>query len=119
MACGGTRLDTNKNKITNETVWNELAKNEGATGGGVSRIFPIPTYQNSAGVPVHPETKFAGRGVPDVALHTKALAAACCCAELGRGLSGALEGFRIMLAERASTSLNNRGRPCRANPNKL
>ena len=66
LACGGTRLDTNKNKITNETVWNELAKNEGATGGGVSRIFPIPTYQSSAGVPVHPETKFAGRGVPDV-----------------------------------------------------
>jgi kumamolisin len=33
----------------------------------VSDIFPIPTYQASAGVPVQPETKFAGRGVPDVA----------------------------------------------------
>jgi kumamolisin len=67
LACGGTRLDTSKGTITSETVWNELAKNEGATGGGVSRIFAIPSYQSKAGVPTHPETKFAGRGVPDVA----------------------------------------------------
>jgi len=66
LACGGTKLSTRQGTITGETVWNELANNEGATGGGVSRIFPIPTYQSSAGVPVHPETKFAGRGVPDV-----------------------------------------------------
>jgi len=66
LACGGTRLDTSHGTITNETVWNELANNEGATGGGVSRIFPVPSYQASAEVPVHPETKFAGRGVPDV-----------------------------------------------------
>jgi kumamolisin len=66
LACGGTRLDSSKGQITSETVWNELAKNEGATGGGVSRIFARPSYQSSAGVPVHPETKFAGRGVPDV-----------------------------------------------------
>jgi kumamolisin len=44
-----------------------LASNEGATGGGVSRTFPLPDYQASAQVPVHPETKFTGRGVPDVA----------------------------------------------------
>ena len=67
LACGGTRLDTSGGAITSETVWNELAKNEGATGGGVSRIFPLPSYQSKAGVPTHPETKFAGRGVPDVA----------------------------------------------------
>ena len=66
LACGGTRLDTSGGAITSETVWNELAKNEGATGGGVSRIFPLPSYQSKAGVPTHPETKFAGRGVPDV-----------------------------------------------------
>lgn len=67
LGCGGTRLDTSHGKIADETVWNELAANEGATGGGVSRIFPLPGYQSSARVPVHPETKFAGRGVPDVA----------------------------------------------------
>jgi kumamolisin len=67
LACGGTRLNSSHGTISSETVWNELAANEGATGGGVSRTFPIPSYQASAKVPVHPETKFAGRGVPDVA----------------------------------------------------
>jgi kumamolisin len=67
LACGGTKLTLSGHTIKNEVVWNELASNEGATGGGVSDIFPIPTYQASAGVPVQPETKFAGRGVPDVA----------------------------------------------------
>jgi kumamolisin len=66
LACGGTKLSTTNNKITGEVVWNELASNEGATGGGVSKIYAIPSYQASAGVPVQPETKFAGRGVPDV-----------------------------------------------------
>ena len=50
-----------------ETVWNETANNEGATGGGVSIHFPLPTYQTKAGVPAQPQTKFVGRGVPDVA----------------------------------------------------
>jgi kumamolisin len=66
LACGGTKLTSSHGTISSETVWNELASNEGATGGGVSRIFPLPSYQASAGVPVQPETKFAGRGVPDV-----------------------------------------------------
>ena len=67
LACGGTRLNTKGAAITSETVWNELALNEGATGGGVSRIYPLPSYQTSAGVPAQPDTNFAGRGVPDVA----------------------------------------------------
>jgi kumamolisin len=66
LACGGTRLNTSHGAITSEVVWNETANNEGATGGGVSNQFAIPSYQASAGVPVQPETKFAGRGVPDV-----------------------------------------------------
>jgi kumamolisin len=67
LACGGTTLAGSGNTISSETVWNETANNEGATGGGVSTVFPIPTYQNSAGVPTQPETGFAGRGTPDVA----------------------------------------------------
>jgi kumamolisin len=67
LGCGGTRLNTSNDAITTEVVWNETANNEGATGGGVSKTFPIPSYQASAGVPVQPETNFAGRGVPDVA----------------------------------------------------
>jgi kumamolisin len=66
LACGGTRLNVANGSVQSEVVWNELAKQEGATGGGVSRFFALPSYQNSAGVPPHPETKFVGRGVPDV-----------------------------------------------------
>jgi len=67
LACGGTRLNTTHGALASEVVWNELANQEGATGGGVSKLFPIPSYQSSAGVPKQPETNFAGRGVPDVA----------------------------------------------------
>lgn len=68
LACGGTRLVASGNTITSETVWNELANNEGATGGGISDVFPLPTYQNAANVPpsANPNQN-VGRGVPDVA----------------------------------------------------
>jgi kumamolisin len=68
LACGGTRLVGSGDTITSETVWNELANNEGATGGGISDVFPLPSYQNGAGVPpsANPNQKI-GRGVPDVA----------------------------------------------------
>ncbi len=67
LACGGTTLAGSGNTIASETVWNEIANNEGATGGGVSTVFPLPDYQKSAGVPAQPEIGFAGRGTPDVA----------------------------------------------------
>lgn len=67
LACGGTKLAGSGSKISSETVWNETAASEGATGGGVSNAFPLPTYQSKAGVPANPETNFVGRGVPDVA----------------------------------------------------
>ena len=46
LACGGTKLIGNSAsfKITSEVVWNELTKNEGAGGGGVSDVFPLPSY---------------------------------------------------------------------------
>lgn len=67
LACGGTTLKGSGTKITSEVVWNEIAKQEGATGGGVSNFFPVPSYQSGSGVPTQPETGFVGRGVPDVA----------------------------------------------------
>jgi kumamolisin len=68
LACGGTQLVASGNTITNETVWNELANNEGATGGGISDVFPLPNYQNAAGVPPSANPGgHVGRGVPDVA----------------------------------------------------
>jgi kumamolisin len=66
LACGGTRVTQSGNKISAEAVWNELSNNEGATGGGISDVFPIPDYQKNANVPKTLGSAFAGRGVPDV-----------------------------------------------------
>jgi kumamolisin len=66
LACGGTQLTASGIAITKEVVWDD-GKNDG-TGGGVSRFFALPSYQQNAGVP--PATDPAGpvmRGVPDVA----------------------------------------------------
>jgi kumamolisin len=69
LACGGTTLigNTSTSSITSEVVWNEQASNEGATGGGVSDVYPLPSYQADAGVPVNTANGRSGRGVPDVA----------------------------------------------------
>jgi kumamolisin len=64
--CGGTKLTGSGSTISGEQVWNELSNQEGATGGGVSEFFPLPIWQQGAGVPAAPNSK-TGRGVPDVA----------------------------------------------------
>ncbi len=66
LACGGTNLDATGATIVSEVVWNELADNEGATGGGVSTAFALPSWQANANVPAA-STSTGGRGVPDVA----------------------------------------------------
>lgn len=66
IGCGGTRLTIAAGMIGSEQAWNELASNEGATGGGVSETFALPSFQSSAKVPKAPNG-FVGRGVPDVA----------------------------------------------------
>ena len=66
LACGGTKLDANGATIVSEVVWNELANQEGATGGGVSNVFALPSWQANAHVPAS-STATGGRGVPDVA----------------------------------------------------
>jgi len=65
LGCGGTKLDANGSIIVSEVVWNELANNEGATGGGVSNVFPLPPWQDNSNVP-KPSGSTGGRGVPDV-----------------------------------------------------
>lgn len=62
LACGGTTLtaDPATGTVASETVWNNLPSG-GATGGGVSDVFPLPVWQQAVGVPG------SGRGVPDVA----------------------------------------------------
>jgi kumamolisin len=66
VGCGGTKLTISGSTIGSEQAWNELSANEGATGGGVSEVFALPIYQQSANVPKAPNG-FVGRGVPDVA----------------------------------------------------
>ena len=67
LACGGTRLVATNTTVSSETVWNELASNEGATGGGISEVFALPLWQNGVGVPPSANPgKRVGRGVPDV-----------------------------------------------------
>jgi kumamolisin len=66
LACGGTKLDANGATIVSEVVWNELANKEGATGGGVSNVFALPSWQANSQVPA-PSVSTGGRGVPDVA----------------------------------------------------
>jgi kumamolisin len=66
LACGGTKLSGSGSTINSEVVWNEQASGEGATGGGVSNVFPLPSWQANAKVPA-PSVSAGGRGVPDVA----------------------------------------------------
>jgi kumamolisin len=67
LGCGGTRLTVSGNTIASETVWNDDPTSS-ATGGGVSDVFALPSWQAGAGVPpsVNPGGH-VGRGVPDVA----------------------------------------------------
>ncbi len=67
LACGGTHMVASGGSISSESVWNDQPS-DGATGGGVSATFPLPTWQSGAHVPpsVNPGA-FAGRGLPDVA----------------------------------------------------
>jgi kumamolisin len=64
LGCGGTTLQASNEQIVSETVWNDLP-NGGATGGGVSDVFPLPTWQHGFDVPA-PTVQGGGRGVPDV-----------------------------------------------------
>lgn len=69
LACGGTHLElTPQGTIAAQRVWNDTAIGDGATGGGVSTFFPLPSYQAHADVPpsVNPGGT-VGRGVPDIA----------------------------------------------------
>ena len=68
LACGGTSLTASGALISREVVWNDGAQG-GASGGGVSRAFPVPVWQTglSATSPSGGKTPLSGRGVPDVA----------------------------------------------------
>lgn len=67
IACGGTSVKASGTSLSSETVWNE-GSSGGATGGGISDVFALPSWQSGAGVPPSANAgKRVGRGVPDVA----------------------------------------------------
>ena len=66
LACGGTKITVSGTKLTSEVVWNDEAQSGGATGGGVSTVFPLPTWQQSANIS-GATNGGNGRGLPDVA----------------------------------------------------
>lgn len=66
LACGGTKITVSGSTLTNEVVWNDEAQSGGATGGGVSNVFALPTWQKNANVS-GATNGGSGRGLPDVA----------------------------------------------------
>jgi kumamolisin len=67
LSCGGTTIGDVTVGGFQEWAWNDSS---GASGGGVSAVFPRPTYQVDAGVPASLNDGHVGRGVPDVAANS-------------------------------------------------
>ncbi len=65
LACGGTSLTASGGSRVSEQVWDDGTAG-GATGGGVSDTFALPSWQSDVGVPAATAAS-GGRGVPDVA----------------------------------------------------
>jgi kumamolisin len=64
IGCGGTSISTSGNTITSESVWNDGSS---GSGGGISDLFPVPSFQESANLPPSVNDGQKRRGVPDVA----------------------------------------------------
>jgi subtilase family serine protease len=67
-AVGGTSLfASTSGNYQSETVWDEVARSGGATGGGISQYFKEPAYQQK-NLPSSDQKLLNGyRGLPDIA----------------------------------------------------
>ena len=66
LACGGTQIDNGT-----DVVWNDGTSLEAggwATGGGISEVFAVPSYQTAANKIMSIDDGKPGRGVPDIAM---------------------------------------------------
>jgi kumamolisin len=65
LGCGGTRitLDAAGTAIADEVVWNEGRR---GTGGGISDVYAVPTFQATVTLPPSLNDGKRRRGVPDV-----------------------------------------------------
>jgi kumamolisin len=71
LGCGGTQIASNKDVVWNDgTPFDVNVQGGGgwASGGGISEIFPVPSYQAAAKLPDSIDNGKSGRGVPDVAM---------------------------------------------------
>jgi len=71
LSCGGTQVDAGVDVVWNDgTPFDPNTPGGGgwASGGGISEIFAVPTYQAGAGLPASLASGKAGRGVPDIAM---------------------------------------------------
>jgi kumamolisin len=66
-ACGGTVIGNVSGPNFSEGTWNDAAVGGGATGGGISDVFPLPGWQVGVGVPDSVNDRHQGRGIPDIA----------------------------------------------------
>ncbi|HUN26747.1 MAG TPA: protease pro-enzyme activation domain-containing protein [Steroidobacteraceae bacterium] len=68
LACGGSTIGEVSGPSFDEYVWNDtFGQNSGATGGGISPHFPVPSYQAPLEPPKNIVSGRPGRGIPDVA----------------------------------------------------
>jgi kumamolisin len=71
LGCGGTQIDSGQDVVWNDqTPFNKNVPGGGgwASGGGISEIFAVPSYQLNAHLPVSIDNGKPGRGVPDIAM---------------------------------------------------
>jgi kumamolisin len=61
--CGGTTISNVSGSNFTEYTWND----NGITGGGISDIFPPPSWQSFVNVPGSLNDGHFGRGIPDIA----------------------------------------------------
>jgi kumamolisin len=64
-SCGGTTVQNVSGNSFTEATWIDVF----ITGGGISDVFPLPDFQESAGVPGSVNDGHFGRGIPDIAGH--------------------------------------------------
>ena len=71
LSCGGTQIDAGKDVVWNDgTPFDVNVQGGGgwASGGGISEMFAVPSYQTGANLPKSLVTGKPGRGVPDIAM---------------------------------------------------
>ena len=68
LSCGGTQIDNGKDVVWNDNLPFDADGDGWASGGGISQVFAVPSYQTGAKLPKSIVNNKSGRGVPDIAM---------------------------------------------------